>query len=238
LTRPDGPVFFLTDAQQIFYNVVYIQGKQNGNKMITSLFHLFSQYNFQQISQYIFVNRAFTKFFHFVYDHLGSKCLVGLLLFVFISGHYLPVQAQFKPKTKEAADKKPAIGDDKSAKKIDDQEKNADYWYDRGILVSAYGNDKAAIQYFQKVIELDPRRSDAYFQLGVSYGELGQYEKAVGAIGKAIELNPDKSVYYYGRGRIHLLSGDEDKALTDLKKAAEMGSRDAIRYFERFPDLD
>ena len=167
-----------------------------------------------------------------------SKCLVGLLLFVFISGHYLPVEAQVKPETKETADKKVAAGDDESAKKTEDQEKNADYWYDRGILVSVYGNDKAAIQYFQKVIELDPRRSDAYFQLGVSYGELREYEKAVSAISKAIELNPDKSVYYYGRGRIHLLFGDEDKALTDLKKAAEMGNRDAIRYFERYPDLD
>ena len=49
------------------------QGKRNGNKMINSLFHLFSQYNFQQISQYIFVERVFTKFFHFVYAHLGSK---------------------------------------------------------------------------------------------------------------------------------------------------------------------
>jgi tetratricopeptide (TPR) repeat protein len=169
---------------------------------------------------------------------ITSRILVGLLLFVFISGHYLPAEAQLKTKTKEAAEKKLSEDEDKTAKETGDQAKNADYWYDRGILVSVYGNDKAAIQYFQKVIELDPRRSDAYFQLGISYGELGEYEKAVSAISKAIGLNPDKSVYYYGRGRVHLLSGDEDKALTDLKKAAEMGSRDARNYFERFPDLD
>ena len=167
-----------------------------------------------------------------------SKCLFVLLLFVFISGNYSALQAQFKTETKEAAEKKLPEDKDENEKKTDNQEKNADYWYDRGILVSVYGNNKAAIQYFQKVIELDPRRSDAYFQLGVSYGELGEYQKAISFIDKAIELNPDKSVYYYGRGRVYLLSGDEDKALTDFNKAAEMGSRDARNYLERYPDLD
>ena len=167
-----------------------------------------------------------------------SKCLVSLLLFVFISGNYSSLQAQFNTETKAAAEKKLPENKDEIEKKADDQEKDADYWYDKGILVSVYGNDKAAIQYFQKVIELDPRRSDAYFQLGVSYGELGEYQKAISFIDKAIELNPDKSVYYYGRGRVYLLSGDEDKALTDLKKAAEMGSRNAKNYLKRYPDLD
>ncbi len=167
-----------------------------------------------------------------------SKGLVALLLFVFISGNYSQVQAQFKTESKEAAKKKLPEDKDKTEKKTDDQEKNADYWYDRGILVSVYGNDKAAIQYFQKVIQLDPQRSDAYFQLGVSYGELGEYQKAVSFIDKAIELNSDKSVYYYGRGRVYLLSGDEDKALADFKQAAKMGSRDAKNYLERYPDLD
>ncbi len=167
-----------------------------------------------------------------------SKCFVALLLFVFISGNYSSLLAQFKTESKEAAEKKYPVDKDETEKKTDDQEKNADYWYDRGILVSVYGNDKAAIQYFQKVIELDPQRSDAYFQLGVSYGELGEYQKAVSFIDKAIELNSDKSVYYYGRGRVYLLSGDEDKALADFKQAAEMGSRDAKNYLERYPDLD
>jgi tetratricopeptide (TPR) repeat protein len=167
-----------------------------------------------------------------------SKCFVALLLFIFVSGNYSPLRAQFKTESKEAAEKKNPEDRAGTEKKTVDQEKNADYWYDRGILVSVYGNDKAAIQYFQKVIELDPRRSDAYFQLGVSYGELGEYQKAIGFMDKAIALNPDKSVYYYGRGRVYLLSGDEDKTLADFKKAAEMGSRDAKNYLERFPDLD
>ena len=167
-----------------------------------------------------------------------SKCLVALLLFEFITGNCSSLQAQVNTENKAAAEKELPEVKDESEKKTDGQEKNADYWYDRGILVSVYGNDKAAIQYFLKVIELDPQRSDAYFQLGVSYGELGEYQTAVSYIDKAIALNPDKSVYYYGRGRVYLLWGDEDKALTDLNKTAEMGSRDAKNYLERYPDLD
>ena len=166
------------------------------------------------------------------------KYLVTLLLFVFVFGNFESLQAQFNTESSASAENNIPEARAETEKKTKVQEKNADYWYEKGILVSVYGNNKAAIQFFQKVIELDPQRSDAYFQMGVSYGELGDYQTAVSYFDKAIALNPDKSVYYYGRGRVYLLSGDEDKALTDLKKAAEMGSRDARRYFERFPDLD
>ena len=55
--------------------------------------------------------------------------------------------------------------------------KNADYWFDKGALCAAYGNDRAAIKYFQKTIALDPNRSGAYFEQGISYGQLGVFDK-------------------------------------------------------------
>ncbi len=164
--------------------------------------------------------------------------LTVLLLLLFILGADTASQAQQKPESKGTTEKKVAEDTDKTAEKTDDREKNADYWYDKGILVSVYGNDQAAIQYFQKAIELDPQRSDAYFQLGVSYGELGQYQTAVSFIGKAIEINSEKSVYYYGRGRVYLLSGDRDRALEDFKQAAAMGNWDAEKYLEKHGGRD
>ncbi|MGD2272584.1 MAG: TraB/GumN family protein [Desulfobacterales bacterium] len=132
-----------------------------------------------------------------------------------------------------------AAGDEKQSATISDgQEKEIKNWYDRGILFSVYGNEKVAIQYFQKVIGRDPRRSDAYFQMGVSYGELGEYQKAVSLIDKAIELNSEKGVYYYGRARIYLLAGQKETALRDFKQAAAMGNRDAQNYLEKYADLD
>jgi uncharacterized protein YbaP (TraB family) len=119
-----------------------------------------------------------------------------------------------------------------------DEENEIKNWYDRGVLFSVYGNEKVAIQYFQKVIDRDPKRSDAYFQMGVSYGELGEYQKAVSLIDKAIGLNSEKGVYYYGRARIYLLAGQKETALKDFRQAAAMGDRDAQNYLKKYADLD
>ena len=114
-----------------------------------------------------------------------------------------------------------------------ESQKRSDDLYDKGILLTVYGNDKAAIGQFKKVVKLDPQHHDAYFQLGVSYGELGQYETALNHINKAIELNSDKSVYYYGRGRIYLLSGDKEKDVelitAEIKTSIEQISVDIGR---------
>jgi len=108
--------------------------------------------------------------------------------------------------------------------------KDANYWFNKGALVSTYGNNKAAVQYFQKAIALDPNFSGAYFSQGVSYGQLGEYVKAVAQIDRAIKMEPQNGMYYYGRGRVYLLWGDKAKAMDDFKKAAELSDEDAINY--------
>ena len=107
---------------------------------------------------------------------------------------------------------------------------DADYWFDKGALCATYGNDPAAIKYFQKAISLDPQRSDAYFEQGVSYGQLEFYLKAIALINKAIEMNPYNGLYYYGRARVHLLNDEKEKAMEDFKKAAELDDEDAQNY--------
>jgi tetratricopeptide (TPR) repeat protein len=110
--------------------------------------------------------------------------------------------------------------------------KDASYWFNKGALVSTYGNNKAAIQYFQKAIALDPNFSGAYFSQGVSYGQLGQYQKAIAQINRALKMEPQNGMYYYGRGRVYLLSGDKTKAMEDFKKAADLQDEDALDYLD------
>jgi len=147
-----------------------------------------------------------------------------------------PIMAQTSSDTKDSkqtdqkADKKPAAGKTKTSKKMGKPVKNADYWFDRGALCATYGNDKAAIQYFQQAIKLDPNRSGAYFAQGISYGQLGDFAKAVPLIDRAIKMEPHNGLYFYGRGRVHLLAGDEEKAMADFKKAAELDDEDAQAY--------
>jgi tetratricopeptide (TPR) repeat protein len=106
-------------------------------------------------------------------------------------------------------------------------------WFDKGVLLSVYGNYDAAVKAFKKAAELVPGWSEAYFQLGVSYGEAGRYEDAVISINRAIELDDSKGIYYYGRGRIYLMAGDQDKAMEDFTKAADLSDEDAKRYLEK-----
>ena len=110
--------------------------------------------------------------------------------------------------------------------------KNADFWFDKGALCATYGNDQAAIKYFQKALALDPNRSDAVFEQGISYGQLGQFDKAVTLVDRAIEMDPENGLYHYGRGRVHLLAGNDELAEVDFQKAARLDDEDAQNYLE------
>jgi tetratricopeptide (TPR) repeat protein len=110
--------------------------------------------------------------------------------------------------------------------------KDANFWFNKGALLSTYGNHKAAVQYFQKAISMDPNFSKAYFSQGISYGQLDQYPKAIAQINMALKLEPQNGMYYYGRGRVYLLWGDKAKAMEDFKKAAELGDEDALNYLD------
>ncbi|MCF8069907.1 MAG: tetratricopeptide repeat protein [Desulfobacterales bacterium] len=105
--------------------------------------------------------------------------------------------------------------------------------YEKATFSATYGNDKAAIVYFNKAIKEDPANIDAYFYMGISYGELGEYGKAISSITVAINLSPDNGNYYFGRGRIYMMSGDQEKAMADITQAATLGNKDAINYLDR-----
>lgn len=136
------------------------------------------------------------------------------------------------------AQKKAATRSQSGAKPSAPVKRDAQYWFNKGALVSTYGNNKAAVQYFHKAIVLDPDFSRAYFSQGVSYGQLGQYQKAIAQINMALQKEPQNSLYYYGRGRVYLLWGDKDKAMADFRKAADLGSEDAIAYLEYIGEVN
>jgi tetratricopeptide (TPR) repeat protein len=130
----------------------------------------------------------------------------------------------------EDEDEKEVASDEKPEKKVDDAKEKAVYWFRKGALCSTYGNNEAAIKYFEKALVLDPQRSGAYFEQGVSYGQLDDYEKAIAMINKALAMEPQNGLYYYGRGRVYLLAGDQDMAMEDFNKAADLGDEDARNY--------
>jgi len=136
--------------------------------------------------------------------------LISLLALVVFSSLSSSVTAQ---KTADKKDPKPTTAQASPEDEVEAEPvKNADYWFDKGALCATYGNEPAAIKFFQKAITLDPKRSGAYFTQGISYG---------------IAMEPQNGLFFYGRGRVHLLAGDQEKAMTDFKKAAELDDEDA-----------
>ena len=142
------------------------------------------------------------------------------------------------PATAQRARKRPKPLKETIAKKTIEPQGDSDYWFDKGALCATYGNDRAAINYFQKVISIDPNRSGAYFEQGISYGQLDDFGKAVALVNKAIEMEPQNGLYRYGRGRVYLLAGKQDQAMEDFKKAAELDDEDAQTYLMHIARLE
>lgn len=115
--------------------------------------------------------------------------------------------------------------------------RDATFWFRKGALVATYGNNKAAVDYFQRALRLNPQLSRAYFAQGVSFGQLGDFDRALTLISKAISMEPENGMYFYGRGRVYLLAGDKQKAMSDLKKASELDDADAIAYLDYLQQL-
>lgn len=107
------------------------------------------------------------------------------------------------------------------------------YWIDRGALYATYGNYKAAVDAYQKAMELDPSLSMVFYNLGLAYAEMEAFDQALANLNKAIMMSPRNSRYYYARARVLLLSGKQERAGHDFRKAADMGNPDAKAYLER-----
>ena len=110
--------------------------------------------------------------------------------------------------------------------------KDFSYWFERGALLSVYGNQNAAVGAFQKAIELEPGNAEAHFNLGVAYTEMDEYEKALDAMTRAIELKPGIARYHYGRGWVHVRFGNRYYGMEDMQIAAELSDRYARKFIE------
>jgi len=161
---------------------------------------------------------------------------ISLLALVLVIAFTSPATAQKTDKNKKTSKatvaKKAADPQDMSGKSDERTAKDADYWFDKGALCATYGNDRAAINYFQKAISLDPNRSGAYFEQGISHGQLGDFDKAITRVNKSIAMEPQNGLYLYGRGRVYLLAGKQNQAMKDFKKAAELDDEDAQTYLK------
>jgi len=102
--------------------------------------------------------------------------------------------------------------------------KDAEAYYNRGVIYANKGQYDLAISDFTKAIEIDPRHAGAYSDRGVIYANKGQYDEAVDDFTKALEINPKDAGAYDNRGALYLVElGNKAMGCADLQKACELG---------------
>ncbi|MBC2717159.1 MAG: tetratricopeptide repeat protein [Desulfobacteraceae bacterium] len=110
------------------------------------------------------------------------------------------------------------------------KEDTAEFWLDKGLLYATYGNDKEAIRFYKKALQIEPDNTRTLFNIGLSYSSLGNYNMAITALNQAIYLAPDNGDYHYGLGWVYLLKGESGKAMEYIRTASDLGNPDARKY--------
>ncbi len=104
---------------------------------------------------------------------------------------------------------------------------------DRGNAYGRKQDYKAALQDFNKVIELSPSDPDAFYNRGLTYKKLNQIDQAFDDYSAAIKENPKYAKAYNNRGAIYGQRGEFNKAITDFNHAIFLKKKNASAFFNR-----
>ena len=95
------------------------------------------------------------------------------------------------------------------------------------IYNNHFKNYEAAIQDYNKTIELNPKFSWPYLNRAIAYGRLKLWNQAVDDYTKAIELDKNYANAYNGRAWTYCQIGFFEEALVDATKALELSPNEA-----------
>ncbi len=90
-----------------------------------------------------------------------------------------------------------------------------------------------AVDDFNQVIKLDPKRAEAYNERGAAYVHQGNIEQGIRDFSKAIELDPKFAIALHSRGAVYARKGDFERALSDFNRSIELAPKDINSYNSR-----
>ena len=111
--------------------------------------------------------------------------------------------------------------------------KTSEQWYQSGNKYFQQGNYTAAIEDYDRAINLNPEYAIAYYNRGNAKYKLEQYEAAITNYDKAINLNPGFAEAYLNRGSAKNKLGQYEAAITDYDKAINFSPGFAEAYNNR-----
>jgi tetratricopeptide (TPR) repeat protein/peroxiredoxin len=92
-------------------------------------------------------------------------------------------------------------------------------WNNLGILSAREGKLDAAIQQFQRALQIDPEHSIALQNLGSAYRQKKNWPAAKQALERSLALNPDDAEANYSLGMVYAQQNDAQQAYAYLQKA-------------------
>lgn len=106
--------------------------------------------------------------------------------------------------------------------------------YNQFFLGNALGDmaeTAAAIECYQRAIQLNPEFFEAYHNLGLVYLQQQQWPQAIEVFERALALKPDYAASHHGLGKVAELQEQFDRALVHYRQAAKLDSSSiAILY--------
>ena len=100
----------------------------------------------------------------------------------------------------------------------------------RATSLAELGRNEAAIECYDKALEIDPEFSFSWFGKGLALTELRRFEGAIGCYDKALEIDPDDAASWNNRGHLLGTLGRVDVAqecyrrVLDLKSTTQHGT--------------
>jgi len=95
--------------------------------------------------------------------------------------------------------------------------------YNEGVLAFKENNFEAAVEYYGKAIEVDPRYYKARYNRAKSLLRLGNYKKALGDLGHCTKQQPQEAKVWKYKGYAHMQIKDYPGAIFSYNKASIQG---------------
>jgi tetratricopeptide (TPR) repeat protein len=87
----------------------------------------------------------------------------------------------------------------------------------------------AALESYNKALELSPRNPSIYNYRGYANYKLGYFADAINDYNNAIDLDPNNAASYYNRGMAYFKSSEKSKACIDFHKSCSLGNINACK---------
>ncbi|MHC4205132.1 MAG: tetratricopeptide repeat protein [Planctomycetota bacterium] len=100
-----------------------------------------------------------------------------------------------------------------------------------GNLWERHGDATRALEYFNKVLEKDPKRPDVYKSIGWFYMNKEQYQQAIEYWQKALQIDPNIPGVHHDIALALMGQNKQNQAIGELEKDIQISPRSSSSYF-------